>query len=43
MTPTLPVRPVINPRAARLGRYPSSAAAWSTRARVASRTVSGTL
>jgi hypothetical protein len=37
----LPVLPVISPRAARLARYPSSAATSSTFRRVVSRTVSG--
>jgi len=43
MTATLPVRPVIRPRAARLGTNPSSRTAASTRCRVSGATRSGRL
>ena len=43
ITATLPVRPVISPRAARFGTKPRSRTASSTRRRVAGATFSGTL
>ena len=43
ITATLPVRPVMRPRAARFGTKPSSRTAASTRRRVSGATFSGTL